>query len=144
MDAGGPTWPRTNEESWEQLREFVAYLAGNPVWSGWVRTAGTILDALARDGLDRSFRIGSSMHDIMVSTLDHHGLIAEPRTTLTIDLDGTHVRVSYSRSNVAFEEPDDQVRVPRDEAVPVVRRYLEKLWRETKPDTPLPAGLAGV
>ena len=142
IDAGWPGWPRTNEESWQRVRKFVAYLGEDPRWPAWVRVAEGILDALERDGLDRVFRIGTSMHDIIFSTLDHHDLRGEPRTTIRIDLDGTHVRVSYGRVNVEFAEPDEEVRVPSAQAVPVVRRYLEKLWRETKPDAALPPGLA--
>ena len=135
-------WPRTNEESWERLREFVAYLGERPGWAAWVRVAEAILAALERDGLVRCFRVGSQMHDIIFSTLDHHELEEEPRTTIRIDHDGTHVRVSRSESSVLFFEPADEVRVPSDQALPVVRRYLKKLWLETKPDEALPAGLA--
>jgi len=143
MDAGWAGWPRTNEESWQRTREFVAYLGGHPAWPAWVRVAESILDALERDGLDRALRIGTSMHDIIFSTLDHHDLRDEPRTTLRIDLDGAHVRISHARVNVEFAEPDEEVRVPSAQAIPIIRQYLEKLWRETKPDEALPPGLAG-
>ena len=93
-------------------------------------------------GLGPLFRIGQSMHHVLISTLDHHRLTSEPRVTLDFHPKEQTVRVAYSCSNLWFNEPISQETIPISTAMPSILGYLRRLWIETKPATPIPDGLS--
>jgi hypothetical protein len=134
-------YPKTNTESWAQIREFVASYPDDATWSSWKQSVSLVISALERNGLTDLFRIGQSMHHIMLSTLDHHCLAEEPRVTLEFGMEGDLVRVAYSTANLYFCDPVSQAEVSVPEAIPVVLQYLSRLWTETKPSVALPDAL---
>ena len=133
--------PKDNLESWQDIQQFIAEFPETPYWVEWKTMARQVICGLANLGLAPSFRIGQGMHHIMLSTLEHHGLRAEPRVTLDFDPESHLVRVAYSRSNIEFNEPLSEERVPVEAAVSAIIKNLKILWNETKPGVPMPAAL---
>ena len=133
-----------NEGSWRQLGEFVeSFPDDHEYWSRWKPMAREVLASLEKHATTPLFRAGQSMHHIVFSTLDRHGLEAEPRVTLEFHPDRDLVRVAYSDGNLYFCTPQSEISVSPNRAVPVILGYMRRLWIETKPDVPLPAALDG-
>lgn len=135
------TWrtgpPKTNLESWEDINNFIDSLHGDEHWSRWKPMARSVVGALEARGLAPMFRIGQSMHTIIVSTSPHFGLTIEQlRVSLDFDPDEHVVHVAYGPGRPAIEE---QVALPN--ALPRVLHYLQRLWSETKPGVQMPLGL---
>ena len=131
-------WPKDNVESWQDIHGFIAEFPDDAYWSQWKSMARQVVSALESHGLVALFRIGQSMHQIIFSTLDHHRLTSEPRVTLEFDPKEQIVRVAYSCTNIGFNEPLVEQRVPISAAVSATLDYLRRLWTETKPDAPIP------
>jgi hypothetical protein len=85
------------------------------------------------------FRVGQSMHHIIFSTADSHGLGGEPRVTLEILPREQQVRVAYSLANMEMRPAISESHLAATEGVANVL-HLRRLWLETK-RTPLPPGL---
>ncbi len=100
-----------------------------------------VVSALEGRGLVPLFRIGQSMHHIILSTSDRHGLTSEPRVTVEFHPEEQLVRVAYSRANLYFAEPLTEERVAVSAAVPTTLAYLRRLWSDTKPSAPIPDAL---
>jgi hypothetical protein len=77
-------WPRDNLDSWQVVMSLIAEQPDDLYWSSYKRIAFDLFSSLEQLELNRIFRAGTSMHDIIFSTLDHHILKDEPRVTLTI------------------------------------------------------------
>src|SRR5690606_31292661 len=106
-------YAKDNPDSWRQIHEFVdGFPDDHPYWQRWKPMVRAVLSELEHRGLDSAFRVGQSMHHIVISTLDHHGLNDEPRVTLEFDVDSNSVRVAYSDGNLYFCEPMSQDIVP--------------------------------
>jgi hypothetical protein len=136
-------YPKDNLESWPYIHAFINRFPDNAYWSEWKRMVRSIISDLETRGAASLFRIGQGMHQILISTLEHHGLASEPRVTLEFDPEQQSVCVSYSQTLVGEEEygfarPLAQERVSISKAMPVVLSYLRRLWIETKPNTNLP------
>jgi hypothetical protein len=137
-------YPKNNPESWQRIHEFVDWFSDDdPHWSRWKPMVRRVLLELEQRGLVSLFRAGQSMHHIMFSTLDHHGLEAEPRVTLEIHVERGLVRVAYSTANLYFCEPLAEEYVPVEGATAATLAYLRRLWIETKAGQPLPDALRG-
>jgi hypothetical protein len=134
--------PKDNLESWQDIQMFIAeFPDDHDYWSKWKPMARGVVSELEARGLAPLFRIGQSMHHILFSTVDHHRLETEPRVTLELLPKEQIVRVAYSCANLYFSVPVSEERVTPSIAVPVVLRYLRRLWCETKPDTQIPDAL---
>jgi hypothetical protein len=133
--------PTDNLESWKDIQQFIAEFPDNDNWSKWKRMARDVIVALEARGLAPLFRIGQSMHHIILSTADRHRLSSEPRVTLEFLPKEELVRLTYSRANLNFSEPLSEERVSISDAVPSTLDYLRRLWGETKPTTPIPDAL---
>jgi hypothetical protein len=135
------TWskgpPKTNLESWEYINSFIDSLHGDEHWARWKPMARSVVGDLEARGLAPMFRIGQSMYTIIVSTSPHFGLTLEQlRVRLDFYPDEQVVHVAYGPGRPEIEE---QVALPN--ALPRVLHYLQRLWRETKPDVQMPEGL---
>ncbi len=106
--------------------------------------AREVVTALDARGLTEHFRLGQSMHQIIFSTSDHHGLTTEPRVTLEFCPKEQQVRVAYSHANIGFNEPDSEERVDVPTATSCALRYLRRLWSETRSDIQIPDALKAV
>jgi hypothetical protein len=137
-------WPRDNLESWQVTVRLIEEQPDDPYWSAYKFAARHLLSALEERSLNRAFRAGTSMHDIIFSTLDHHVLKDEPRVTLTISPDDASVKVAYSYSNVDFGAGAlvSEETCPAEKSLPTVLSYLKRLWSETKPSEMVPGGLS--
>jgi hypothetical protein len=135
---------KDNPESWQRIHKFIEKFPEDEYWSSWKPMAREIISALEARGLAAQFRMGQSMHHLIFSTLDHHGLSGEPRVTLEFDPKTQQVRVAYSRANLWFNAADSEERVGLPLAVPCVIGYLRRLWSETKPDSQIPDALKTV
>jgi len=156
----GSFGPPDNPSSWDWYDERLTRFP--PSWH-WTDTAKGIVAALRSLGLAAHFRIGGTMHTMVLSTKAHHGLAGEPRVVLDYGAEEGTVRVTYSdprgvpgpgsvrldRLPVYFnrEGPDDPaVRLSRvatgAEALPEILTCLRLLWTDTKEGQPLPPGLA--
>ena len=134
-------FPKSNAESWQQIHEFIDEFPENDYWSQWKSMVLVILSKLEARGMTSLFRIGLSMNHVLFSTLDHHRLTSEARVTLEFHPKDQSVRVAYSNWNVSFREPISEETIPISGALPRIREYLQRLWSETKPMTPIPHGL---
>jgi hypothetical protein len=134
-------WPKDNSESWLQIHEFIDEFPDDDDWSKWKPMARELVSDLERRGLIPYFRIGQSMHHIIFSTADHHGLTEEPRVTLEFHPNDRSVRIAYSRSNLYFNQPLADECVPFAAVIPRTLGYLQRLWKETNPSASIPGGL---
>lgn len=134
-------WPKDNPESWRQIYEFIDEFPNDDYWSRWKPMACAVISELDARGLSSLFRIGQSMHHIILSTTERHGLNAEPRVTLEILPKEQRVRVAYSYANLWFKDALLDDRVDPSNAVPCTLHMLNKLWSETKPGTKIPDAL---
>jgi hypothetical protein len=136
-------WPRDNLESWKVAMSLIAEQPDDLYWSSYKRTAFDLFSSLEQRELNRVFRAGTSMHDIIFSTLDHHILKDEPRVTIAIQPKDERVKVFYSYSNVEFgpNAPVSEEACGNTDALPTILHYLTRLWVETKQNEPLPPGL---
>ena len=97
--------PQDNLESWQDILMFIAEIPDTRWGTKWKAMARELICGLQNHGLAADFRIGQSMHDIIISTAVRHGLRTEPRVTIEIDPDFKLARITYSASNSLFEEP---------------------------------------
>lgn len=133
--------PKDNPESWRQIHEFIASFQDDRCWSTWKLMVTDVVCALEARGLAAYFRIGQSLHHIMLSTSEHHGLTSEPRVTLIFHSKDNSACVAYGCTNLHFSAPLSEDRVPPAEAVPRILHHLRRLWRETRPEYPIPDAL---
>jgi hypothetical protein len=133
--------PKDNVESWQDIQLFIAEYPDDDYWSKWKPMVRGVVSMLEARDLVPLFRIGQSMHHVLISTLDHHLLTSESRVTLEFHPKEQTVRVTYSCSNLWFNEPLSQETIPISSAMPSILGYLRRLWSETKPGTPIPDGL---
>jgi hypothetical protein len=110
-------------------------------WIEWKRIAHDLVESLASDGLDASFRIGQSMSHIIFSTIDHHRLEREPRITIEIKGATKEVRIAYCDANIWFNGSIEEKIVSESEALLEMKIALRKLWNATKPTDELPKSL---
>ncbi|MCW5697176.1 MAG: hypothetical protein KIS96_10665 [Bauldia sp.] len=157
MDVPPTIHGRNNLESWAKLREFVAAFPDDDYWARWKPMVIGVLDTLESYGLRDVFRAGQSMHDIVFSTADHHGLRDEPRVVLTFYPFQQLVRTTYLRlpqkpawaiesgkvaqSPHVFMAPLTLERlISPAKGTRAILEYLRMLWVDTKSHTtPLPA-----
>jgi hypothetical protein len=74
--------PKDNVESWQDIQLFIAEYPDDGYWSKWKPMVRGVVYTLEAHDLVPLFRVGQSMHHILISTLDHHRLTSEPRVTL--------------------------------------------------------------
>jgi len=129
--------PASNEESWIDILTFVEEFPETEHWIRWRSIISPVLHRAIDAGYNKLFRVGSSMHHILISTLDHHGLRGEPHVTLKVTED-SRIGIYYSRSNIHFKSASNEEIVDPELAFPVLTRYLQHLWTETQ-DEPIPA-----
>jgi hypothetical protein len=137
----GKRHPKDNPESWQDIHHFIAEYPDDANWSRWKSMVSDAVSALEARGLVELFRIGQSMHHVIISTLEHHRITSEPRVTLSFNAKEETVRVAYSCSNLWFNAPLSEETVQISAAVPTTLRYLRRLWSETKPATSIPDAL---
>jgi histone acetyltransferase (RNA polymerase elongator complex component) len=137
----GKGFPQDNPESWRDIRSFIAEYPDTKDWIEWKRIARDIVESLASDGLDVSFRIGQSMSHIIFSTLEHHRLEREPRVTLEIRSAEKKVKIAYSDANLWFNATTDEKVVAASDAPFEVKKMLRRLWTTTRPIQELPDAL---
>ncbi len=135
--------PRDNIESWQTTMEDIDEHPDDSYWSSYKGTARDVFASLTKFELNQAFRAGLSMHDIIFSTLDHHGLRDEPRVTFTIRPKEGSVKIAYSYSHVDFgpSAPVSEEICPASDVTPVLVNYLRRIWIETKPSERIPPGL---
>jgi hypothetical protein len=138
-----PFGPIDNPESWQQIHEFIDEFPDDAYWSKWKFMVREVVSSLEALGLAKHFRIGQSMHDIMISTADYHGLSAnEPRVILVFQPREDLVRIAYSDANLIFKEPLTDEHVAITVATDRTLEYLRRLWNETKSSARMPNGLS--
>jgi hypothetical protein len=75
---------QTNPDSWQDVLEFITRFPDDQTWSTWKLVATEFMQRGIDAGLDARFRAGQSMHHLLFSTLEHHGLRGEPHVTIFI------------------------------------------------------------
>jgi hypothetical protein len=129
---------RDNPESWIALLEFVAEFPDNSTWSDWKLVATEFIQRGIACGLHRRFRAGQSMHTLIFSTLEHHGLGDEPRVSVVIR-SREEIQISYLTTFVftRCSSRDVVYQLPFEDAFATFRRFLLQLWTATVPE-PIP------
>lgn len=121
---------QSNLESWSTLRMFVESLPATDQLTPWKNVARRFLVSSVDVGLNRYFRAGQSMFDLVFSTLDHHGLVDEPRV-IVVFLPPDRVRLAFFRERISAEA---EYTLDFDAALPTFRRFLNQLWASTMPE----------
>lgn len=130
-----------NPSSWRDVAGFLDEFPDDETWSTYKKDMRFIIESGIASHLDQFFRAGTSMHYILFSTLEHHGLRGEYFVTLARKPDRLFV-VSYANRNVDFSAPAGQKTAPTpEEAFAVLRSFLLRLWRDTKRDEEVPIAL---
>jgi len=131
-----PEHQSNNIASWEAVAADIEQYPDNEHWTPWKHLVRRFLRAGAAAGLSRYFRAGQSMHHILFSTLDRHGLQDEPRVTIEFH-PPTDLRIAYGTTNLSFSKPELEYSLPFDDAFATFRRFLHQLWTATVPE-PIP------
>lgn len=129
----------TNPETWADIVQFTREFPDTEHWNRWRSTICPVIEEALRQGYDRLFRAGSSMHHLIFSTLKHHGLRMEPRITLRVT-DDWKIGIYYSTGHIDFVAPIQSVVAAAPEAFAIFTRYLMRLWEDTVPE-PIPERL---
>jgi len=129
-----------NKASWRTIQDFVESFPDNETWKDWKVFMRSAVQKASDDGLNRYFRAGQSMQHIIFSTCERYGLETydpePPRVTLGRGKMGMFV--ASSSHNLWFSTPEQETLVTADNIAPVLRSYLANLWRETRPNDPVP------
>ena len=143
-----PEHQSSNIASWEAVAADIEQYPDTEHWTPWKPLVQRFLRAGIAAGLNRYFRAGQSMHHIVFSTLDHHGLRDEPRVTIEFH-PPSELRIAYGTTNLWFRTPELEYSLPLNDAFATFRRFLHQLWTATvheptpedirSPDAPLPA-----
>src|SRR5215472_14074350 len=137
----------SKEESWVYTIRFVEEMPShNPVWTHWARFLLPLLQDCVRLGLDRYFRAGQSISDIIISASEKHGLERyhppPPRVTIRFDREKAQWFIAWSHHLLFSMLPERQMPVEAETAFEVLRSNLVDLWKETHPGELLPEPLA--
>jgi hypothetical protein len=131
-----------NQASWaEVFADIDEYYPENDTWGEWKEFMHALLRAGVEEHLDKYFRAGQSMHYIIFSTCERHGLKRhDPHVVLGRDHNGYFV--VYSRDTWWSLEPgvtpDRKDVITSTNALAVWRSHQLALWRETRPSEPIP------
>ena len=128
-----------NSLSWKAIEADIAQYPDEQ-WKAWKAMAREFLSECFGLGLDRYFRAGQSMHQLVFSTLDRHGLRNEPRITVVFHPARHELRVAYGCSNLDFSPAELDYTLPFVDGFATFRRFLKQLWTGTASD-PLPEAL---
>ena len=130
-----------NRVSWSDVMAFLE-ASPRPTWKNGLLP---IVESAIAAGLSSYFRAGQSMHHVILSTAERHGLEevipAPPRITLGVDEYAT-VYVAWSHCNLWFGEPERKDVVTPATALPILKSYLGSLWTVTRSAKPIPFALA--
>lgn len=131
-----PEHQSSNIASWEAIAAFIEEFPDDAHWTPWKALARRLICAGIAAGLNRYFRAGQSMHHIVFSTLDHHGLRDEPHVTIELH-PPSELRIAYGTTNLWFRTPELEYSLSFDDAFATFRRFLHQLWTATVPE-PIP------
>ena len=135
-----PELMANNQASWTEMFAFIDEFPENDTWREWKKFVRALLTAGVEDGLDKYFRAGQSMHHIIFSTCERHGLEQydpqPPRVTLGRDEGGYFL--AFSTRNLWFFPPDRKNAITSENALSMLRSYLLALWGESRPSDPPP------
>jgi hypothetical protein len=129
----------SNAESWLLVLNEKRQYPDTEYWNRWRSLIDPLIQEAAAAGYDQLFRAGMSMHHIIFSTLDHHGLKGEPHVTVSVT-DDWKIKVEYSTTNTYFSSPIHAEVVTTGSALPTLTKHLQHLWTETVPE-PIPVQL---
>ena len=129
----------TNPETWADIVQFTTEFPDTDYWNRWRSMICPLLEQAIERGYNRIFRAGSSMHHLIFSTIDHHGLKFEPRVTIRVTEDWM-LGIYYSTVHIDFGPAIESLVVEAQEAFPPFTQYLRHLWEETNPE-PTPVEL---
>lgn len=141
IDLVSPEHHKKNLESWTDLQSLVDTFPSDVHWTAWKVLAKKFLDECISLGLNGYFRAGQSMHHLVFSTLDQHGLRDEPRVTVDLHPE-TQLRIAFGRGNIHFASPELEYLLPYDTGFPTFRRFMNQLWTATMPEA-IPGDLRG-
>jgi hypothetical protein len=92
-----------------------------------------IASPVHRLGLDRYFRAGQSVSDIIISTTKEHGFEkyqpSLPRITVTFSLEKKQWFIAWSHTLGPVAPPERESLIDSETAFSVLRSYLVDLWR---------------
>jgi hypothetical protein len=131
-----PEHQSCNIAAWDFVVADIEQYPDNEYWTPWKILVRRFLQAGTAAGLNRYFRAGQSMHHIVFSTLDHHGLRDEPRVTIEFH-PPSDLRIAYGTTNLWFCKPELEYTLPFDDGFATFRRFLHQLWTATVPE-PIP------
>src|SRR5580698_11617896 len=132
-----------NFDSWARTAFLIEEQPDDDLWLPYKVFLRRIFQLGARDGLCYYFRAGQSMHHIIFSTCERHRLESYDPPPLRITLLRREAEwfVAASYANLYFHEPIKKTAVTSEDVWPILKSYLNDLWRETRPEERLPKPL---
>ncbi|RBP47475.1 hypothetical protein DES53_101272 [Roseimicrobium gellanilyticum] len=128
-----PEHQSNNIASWEIVAAGIEEYPDNEAWLPWKPLVRRFLRAGIDAGLNRYFRVGQSMHEIIFSTLDHHGFRGgEPRVTVEFH-PPTELRILYGTSLQGDRTRKLKPVLRFEDGVTTLSHYLHQLWTATIP-----------
>jgi hypothetical protein len=125
-----------NRATWKVVKNWIDEYPDHEHWNRWREILLPLMERALLFEFDSLFRAGMSVNDVILSTVDHHGLRDEPRVTVAVTPDW-RLRISYSTQNIWFHPPAQFEIAEPHLAFPIFTRYLQHLWEETVPE-PIP------
>jgi hypothetical protein len=135
--------PPDNPSSWAYVFSQFDEYPNDAVWHAYKKNMKELLDRCIAENLHEDFRAGMAMHDVIFSTAARHGLKnREPQVALSYTSSKAEFYVAYATRALVWGDPISIETVRGVNAAhDLVKQYLLRLWKETKPDLPIPPGL---
>jgi len=131
-----PDFQRNTVASWDAVTAYIEQYPDDSNWGAWKKLARKFIREGISLGLNQYFRAGQGMHHLLFSTLDHHGLLDEPRVTVVFHPED-ELRIIYSKTNLHFHTNELECLLPYAEGFSAFKKNLSQLWTATVSE-PLP------
>lgn len=132
--------PPDNPSSWAYVFSQIDEYPDDEISRAYKANVKEVLDRCVAENLHEDFRAGMGMHDVILSTALRHGLKnGERQVAFSYTPSKGEFYVAYATRALVWGDPISIETVRGVEAAhELVKRYLVRLWKETKPGVPIP------
>jgi hypothetical protein len=135
--------PPDNPSSWAHVFEIIDEYPHTEYWRAYKANVKEVLDRCIAENLHEDFRAGTSLNDIVFSTALKHGLKrGEPQVAFSYTPKKEEFYIAYATRALIWGDPISLETISGVEgAHALLKQYLLRLWKETKPELPIPPEL---